>query len=160
MRYLYHERGDLMKYSFTLIKYGHEVKFCDITQDAYNKTIDEVKNIEGSKLIHEWTTEYKESILYAKEYRYKSNILILWKEVIKMENKEELNETFENDCMIKQAKNSYISKEDLIKLIESLNFTEVTDFSMFCITSYKIKKNEHGNKYVDKLGFDIKIDRY
>ena len=77
-----------------------------------------------------------------------------------MKNKEELNETFENAYIIKQAKHSYISKEDLINLIESLNFTEVTDFSMFCITSYKIVKNEKGNKYVDKLGFDIKIDKY
>ena len=84
MRYLYQERGDKMiKYSFTLIKYGHEVKFCDITEDTYNKTINEVNDIEDSKLIHEWTTEYKESILYAKEYRFKSNILILWKEVQK-----------------------------------------------------------------------------
>lgn len=77
-----------------------------------------------------------------------------------MENKEELNEVFENNEMVKQVKQSYMTKQDLINLIESLTFTEVTDFSMFCITSYKIAKNEKGNKYVDKLGFDIKIDRY
>lgn len=77
-----------------------------------------------------------------------------------MKNKEELKEVFENNEMVKQVKQSYITKENLIKLIESLSFTEVKEFSMFCITSYKINVNEKGNKYVDKLGFDIRIDKY
>lgn len=75
-----------------------------------------------------------------------------------MENKEELKEVFEKNNMIKLVKDSYLSKDDLIKLIESLTFTEVKEFSMFCITSYMVKTNENGKEYVDKLGFDISID--
>lgn len=76
-----------------------------------------------------------------------------------MENKE-LKMQFEKDNMIKLVKESYLSKDDLIKLIDSLTFTEVKEFSMFCITSYVVKTNENGKEYVDKLGFDISIDKY
>ena len=77
-------------YYYYYIKYCcieyNEIKdtyLLNITEDVYNDTIYKVNDIEGSKFIDEWTTEYKESILYAKEYRFKTNILILWKEVIK-----------------------------------------------------------------------------
>ena len=71
---------------------------------------------------------------------------------------------FDKDIMINDedlinlTKNSYMSKESFIKLLEEINFSEVKDVSITCITGYKIKTNDHNKKYVDSLGFDITIN--
>ena len=72
-------------------------------------------------------------------------------------NKE--NAEFLNDSLqIKACKNSYLKKEDLIKILEDLNFTEVKDIRLTCITGYQIKVNDKGDKYIYPLGFEINID--
>lgn len=73
---------------------------------------------------------------------------------IKDENKELLNDSI----LIKASKGSYLKKEDLIKMLENLNFTEVKDVSISFITGYKIKCNDKNEKYVQTLGYDIRID--
>ena len=73
---------------------------------------------------------------------------------MKDENKELLNDSL----LIKAAKDSYIKKEDFIRMIENLNFTEIKNFECEFITGYQIKKNDNDQKYVQTLGFDIRID--
>ena len=70
------------------------------------------------------------------------------------ENKEMLNDSL----LIKATKASYMKKEDLLKMIEILNFSEVEEIKIFCITGYKIKVNDNGSKYVQTLGFDVHIN--
>lgn len=69
-------------------------------------------------------------------------------------NKEMLNDSI----LIKATKDSYMKKEDLIHMLENLKFTEVKDFRVTCITGYKIKTNDKNEKYVQSLGYDIRID--
>ena len=70
------------------------------------------------------------------------------------ENKEMLNDSL----LIKATKDIYMKKEDLIKMIENLKFSEVEEIKISCITGYKIKVNDNGNKYVQTLGFDVHIN--
>lgn len=70
------------------------------------------------------------------------------------ESKEMLNDSL----LIKATKDSYMKKEDLIKMIENLNFTEIENIRLSCITGYKIKVNNNGNKYVQTLGFEFDIN--
>lgn len=60
------------------------------------------------------------------------------------ENKEMLNDSI----LIKATKDSYMKKEDLIKIIENIT----------CITGYKINVNSDGNKYVTTLSFEVDIN--
>lgn len=69
-------------------------------------------------------------------------------------NKELLNDSI----LIKATKDSYMKKEDLIKMIETLNFSEVETVRISFITGYKIKVNDNGNKYVQTLGFELDIN--
>lgn len=70
------------------------------------------------------------------------------------ESKEMLNDSL----LIKATKDSYMKKEDLIKMIENLNFSEIEYIRLSCITGYKIKINDNGNKYVQTLGFEVDIN--
>ena len=72
--------------------------------------------------------------------------------------KDESKELLNDSILIKATKDSYLKKEDLIKMLENLNFTEVKDVSITCITGYKIKTNDKNEKYVQSLGYDIRID--
>lgn len=72
----------MVKHSFTIIKYGYDELYEDITEELYNEIIDILKKEKDIKLIQEWTTEYNKSTLYAKAYKFKCNMLILRKEVI------------------------------------------------------------------------------
>lgn len=72
--------------------------------------------------------------------------------------KDESKELLNDSLLIKASKDSYLKKEDLIHMLENLNFTEVKDFSVTCITGYKIKTNDKNEKYVQTLGYDIRID--
>ena len=71
---------------------------------------------------------------------------------------EETKEMLNDNLLIKATKDSYMKKEDLIKMIENLNFSEIENVRISCITGYKIKVNDNGNKYVQTLGYDIRID--
>ncbi len=63
------------------------------------------------------------------------------------------------DCtLIQKAKESYIKKEDLINLINSLSFTEVKSLRLCVITDYGIKYNDDNDPYVKTFGYDIEID--
>lgn len=70
------------------------------------------------------------------------------------ESKEMLNDSI----LIKATKDSYMKKEDLIKMLETLNFSEIESIRLYCITGYKIKINDNGNKYVQTLGFEVVIN--
>lgn len=70
------------------------------------------------------------------------------------ENQEYLNDSLK----INASKDSYLKKEEFIKMLENLRFTEVKDVSITCITGYQIKVNDKGDKYVQSLGYDIHID--
>ena len=56
--------------------------------------------------------------------------------------------------LIKSTRASYLSKEDLIKMIQELNFGEVKSLSLEVITGYRIEENRN----VTTLGYDIRID--
>lgn len=72
--------------------------------------------------------------------------------------KDESKELLNDSLLIKALKDSYLKKEDLIKMIENLNFSEVENIRISCITGYKIKVNDNGNKYVQTLGFKVDIN--
>ena len=69
-------------------------------------------------------------------------------------NRELLNDSI----LIKATKDSYVKKEDFIKMIENLNFTEIKNFTCEFITGYQVKINDKNEKYVKSLGFEIRID--
>lgn len=71
---------------------------------------------------------------------------------------DESKEMLKDSLLIKATKDSYMKKEDLIKMIENLNFTEIENIRLSCITGYKIKVNNNGNKYVQTLGFEFDIN--
>ena len=60
--------------------------------------------------------------------------------------------------LIELSEKSYITKEKLIEFINALDFKQVKDFSMAVITGYRIRINNEGKKYVDTMGYDIRID--
>ena len=69
----------------------------------------------------------------------------------------------DNDCIndneyISSATNSYMKKEDLIKILQSTDFYAVSGCSISCITSYVAEKNNEGKTTVRTRGFDIRID--
>lgn len=70
----------------------------------------------------------------------------------------ETAESLNDSILIKATQDSYIKKEDLIKIIENLTFSEVESIKLSCITGYRIKVNDKGDKYVQVLGFDININ--
>lgn len=68
------------------VKYGYDLynknfsrmEGGKITEEKYK----EVENAKHFKLVKEWETEYKDSILYAKQYKLDNGyILFIWKEV-------------------------------------------------------------------------------
>lgn len=75
----------------------------------------------------------------------------------------ELKVLVDKDCMndseyISLATNSYMKKDDLIKILQSTDFYAVTNFSVNCITSFVAEKNDKGKTIVATRGFDIRID--
>ena len=77
---------------------------------------------------------------------------------MKKEEAERLNEIYKNNQLIKRACESYLSKEELIKFIENLEFKRVENFTLDTITGYEIKTNNNGDKYVQPLGYKIEIN--
>lgn len=72
--------------------------------------------------------------------------------------KDESKEILNDSLLIKASKDSYVKKEDFIRMIENLNFTEIKNFTCEFITGYQIKKNDKDQKYVQTLGFEVRID--
>ena len=58
-------------------------------------------------------------------------------------------EYFEN------VKNSYITKEEFIKMIETLDFKAIEDFDINVITEFYIEVKENEEPKIKKLGFHI-----
>lgn len=72
----------MTRYSFTIVDYnGREMK-ADISEDMYNDIINKLDNVSDYKFVQEWETKYYDSILRGRQYRKKSELLILWKEVL------------------------------------------------------------------------------
>ena len=63
----------------------------------------------------------------------------------------ELNE------LIAKAKNSYISKENLLNILNNLNFEYVEDLQFRAITGFQVKKNKDESEFVQPLGYRIEI---
>ena len=68
----------MKEYSYDIYNKLGRVQGGKITEDTYNETI----NRKDIKLVQEWETEFKDSILYSKQYRLNSGYtLFIWKEV-------------------------------------------------------------------------------
>ena len=68
----------MKEYSYDIYNKLGRVQGGKITEDTYNETI----NRKDIKLVQEWETEFKDSILYGKQYRLNSGYtLFIWKEV-------------------------------------------------------------------------------
>lgn len=68
------------------------------------------------------------------------------------------DDVLENTELVRLCKKSYITKDDLIDIIQKLNFTEVANFSITCITGYKIELDSDGDKNVRTYSFDINLE--
>ena len=75
----------------------------------------------------------------------------------------EQNVIIDSDCVndvtnIKSAVDSYMKKDDIIKILENTDFYAIKNFSCDCITSFVAKKDDNGKTYVTTRGYDIRID--
>lgn len=64
----------------------------------------------------------------------------------------------EQDKLIKKTDETYITKEQLLQIISSLEFKKVKSARIDFVTDYIIKYNRDDEPYVQALGFDINID--
>ena len=64
----------------------------------------------------------------------------------------------EQDKLIKKTDESYITKEQLLQIISSLEFKKVKNARIEFVTDYIIKYNRDDEPYVQALGFDININ--
>ena len=72
---------------------------------------------------------------------------------------EESKQMLNDSLLMKASIDSYLKKEELIQMLENLNFSEVKDVNITCITGYQIKTSPATKeKYVQTLGYDIRID--
>ena len=71
---------------------------------------------------------------------------------------EELNKNIRDGDLFNEKRMRYITKEQFISMIQELNFTFVKDVELTCVTGFKICENDKGNKYVECVGFDIRIN--
>lgn len=64
----------------------------------------------------------------------------------------------EQKDMIVQSRNSYITKDEFIKIINTLDFDAIESAKIHFITSYRfIKEDEKTKAHVKTLGFDFDI---
>lgn len=62
------------------------------------------------------------------------------------------------EALIKNCRNSYLTKEDFINIITKLNFDRIQTCNMNFITSYEyIPETEKTRAYVKTYGYDINI---
>ena len=64
----------------------------------------------------------------------------------------------EQDKLIKKTDESYITKEQLLQIISSLEFKKIKDARIEFVTDYIIKYDRDDEPYVQALGFDININ--
>ena len=69
----------------------------------------------------------------------------------------ESKEFFNDTLLVKASQDSYIKKEDLIKMIENLNFSHVKELTLELITGFKIEWDNDNKKYIRTLGYRIDI---
>ena len=60
--------------------------------------------------------------------------------------------------MIEISDSTYITKEELLKIIESIDFKKVKSLELEVITGYRIRYNDNNTPYVQTLGSTFKID--
>lgn len=60
--------------------------------------------------------------------------------------------------LLENAEKSYITKENLIEMINGLEFKQVKDFRMEVITGFSIRYDNEEKRYVNTFGYDIHID--
>lgn len=72
----------MTRYSFTIVDYNGRERKGDISEDVYNNIINKLDKVNDYKFVQEWETNYYDSILRGRQYRNKSKVLILWKEVL------------------------------------------------------------------------------
>lgn len=62
------------------------------------------------------------------------------------------------EALIKNSRNSYLTKENFIELITKLNFDRIETCNIHFITSYEyIPETEKTRAYVKTYGYDINI---
>ena len=62
------------------------------------------------------------------------------------------------EALIKNSRNSYMTKEDFIEIITKLNFDRIETCNIHFITSYEyIPETEKTRAYVKTYGYDINI---
>lgn len=59
---------------------------------------------------------------------------------------------------IDEIKNSYLTKEEFITLLENINFTHVKNIHVDLITGFKIRFNSNDEQYIDPLYIDLNIE--
>lgn len=64
----------------------------------------------------------------------------------------------DKNVIIDNARNSYISKEQFIYMLQNLDFLQIKEARLRFITGFKTKYDDKGNCIVETLGFDIDID--
>ena len=59
--------------------------------------------------------------------------------------------------LIEEVKKSYISKEQLIDMINSSKFDYVEELEVKVITGFREMENKDGSKYIQPMGYKISI---
>lgn len=72
--------------------------------------------------------------------------------------KDESKEMLNDNLLIKARADSYMRKEELIKIIEQLRFDYVERIRLEVITRFKISLADNNKKRVDNLGYTIEIE--
>lgn len=60
--------------------------------------------------------------------------------------------------LLENAEKSYITKEQLIEMIISLDFKQVKDLRIEVITGFSIKYDNDGKRFVNTFGYEIHLD--
>lgn len=60
--------------------------------------------------------------------------------------------------IIEKSDSTYITKEELLKLIENIDFKKVKSLELEVITGYEVKQYNDNSPYVQTLGFTFKIE--
>lgn len=72
--------------------------------------------------------------------------------------KDESKEMLKDSLLIKSKSDSYMKKEELIRMIEQLRFDYVESLRIDVITGFKITLTDKNEKRIDNLGYNIEIN--
>ena len=68
----------MIEYSYDIYnEYGSRIEGFKIDEKKYN----EILNLHHFRLEKEWNTKFKNSVLYAKQFKFNNYYIFVWKEV-------------------------------------------------------------------------------